>query len=200
MTCGIYKLDFGDDYYYIGKSINIEDRFKQHCTRLNNGTAAKLLQKAFNEYGTPSYKVVRQCHPDHLDVLEAIYISAYNNSLYCLNSDIPEIVDKNITPFILEVLNTDTHHTLLQMSMFEHLEEIAKLYTQLEKQKERYERKLSLEEAFYKEELTYIKSLPMYEGLYECNEEKFKLQDEIRDLKKELEQEKNKSIWKRIFK
>lgn len=192
MTCGIYKLDFSDDYYYIGKSINIEDRFKQHCTRLNNGTAAKLLQKAFNEYGTPSYSIIRQCHPDHLDVLEAIYISAYNNSLYCLNSDIPEIIDKNITPFILEVLNTDTHHTLLQMSMFEHLEEIAKSYQKIKEQEEQIEG---------------IKKLPEIVPYVEMQEENDMLfvllankQSIIDELEQQLEEEKNKSIWKRLFK
>lgn len=204
MTCGIYKLDF-NDYYYIGKSVNIEDRFKQHITRFNNGTAAKLLQKAFNEYGAPSYKILRQCHPDHLEVLEAVYIEAYNNSLYCLNSTIPDISDReNVTPFVLEVLNTETHHSLLQMSMFEHLEEIAKLYTKLKEEKEKYEKQVKLIELNYKEELEYIHSLPQYKTAYECNEEilkeQRKFEDIISDLKYNLEQEKNKPLWKKLFK
>lgn len=52
MTSGIYLLTFEkssprDNRYYIGKSKDIERRYKEHCTALKNGTHYVKLQKSY---------------------------------------------------------------------------------------------------------------------------------------------------------
>lgn len=59
MTRGLYKLSFkGTDKVYIGKSLNIEERFKDHLYSLKKGIASKKLQDAYNRYGNPTIKAV----------------------------------------------------------------------------------------------------------------------------------------------
>lgn len=125
MTCGIYSLHFGDNHFYIGKSINIEERFLQHMKKLNTGSAAKAMQSCFEDHGAPSQSIVLQCHPDHLDVLEPLYINMHYNSAYCLNSDRPTIHHK------ADLTIDNEKYKILQMSTIEHMEEIIKLRTNL---------------------------------------------------------------------
>lgn len=48
---GIYKISIGE-YYYIGKSISIFDRWQSHYTSLKRGNhSSNLLQDHFNQYG-----------------------------------------------------------------------------------------------------------------------------------------------------
>ena len=85
MTSGIYKLEFGDKHFYIGKSKDIERRWKEHDTKFEKGTAAKFMQEAFNCYGYPSREIMFEVHPEHLDVIEPILI--HNNwNEYILNT------------------------------------------------------------------------------------------------------------------
>ena len=53
---GIYIIECGD-YYYIGKSVNIFDRWGQHYTALKqNKHSSSKLQAYFNEFGVLSMK------------------------------------------------------------------------------------------------------------------------------------------------
>lgn len=50
MTIGIYKLEFEDSSFYIGRSINIEGRYKDHCSMLKRGVSTcPLVQRKYNE-------------------------------------------------------------------------------------------------------------------------------------------------------
>jgi hypothetical protein len=56
MAAGIYVLYYeSDDYlYYIGKSINIDGRYKDHCKKLKNGSHHNfMLSKGYTSYNTP---------------------------------------------------------------------------------------------------------------------------------------------------
>ena len=57
MTCGIYLiLNNKNGKGYVGQSINIEKRFKQHKRELNNNYHNNShLQKAWNKYGKSSF-------------------------------------------------------------------------------------------------------------------------------------------------
>ncbi len=75
MTSGIYELRFPSGGNYIGKSINVEERWKQHEDKLNKGTAAKPLQEAFSASGCRfSAQLLYECHPHHIDILEECLI------------------------------------------------------------------------------------------------------------------------------
>lgn len=75
MISGIYQLTFPDGSRYIGKSINIEDRWAQHIDKMRKGTAAKAMQAAWNRWGTFDPEVIIQCHPDHIDIMEESLIA-----------------------------------------------------------------------------------------------------------------------------
>lgn len=87
MTSGIYKLTFPSGRTYIGKSIDIDNRWRQHFDKFKKGTAAKEMQSEYNTYGKPVPEVIYECHPHHIDIMEAFFISRLNPEL---NTSRPE--------------------------------------------------------------------------------------------------------------
>ena len=80
MTCGIYKLNFlGTDKVYIGQSINIEKRYKQHLLNIKNKTANSKLLEAHTKYGTPELEVLSECDISDLDSYENECIEIWNS-------------------------------------------------------------------------------------------------------------------------
>ena len=59
----IYKLTFGEEFY-IGQTINLDNRIKQHLANLQNGKASIKMQKAY-EKNDHSFcvDVVEEIHP-----------------------------------------------------------------------------------------------------------------------------------------
>lgn len=137
MTSGIYSLVFADTYVYIGKSINIENRWKQHWDKMSSGKAAKNVQEAFDRYGEPKASIIVECHPDHIDILETIAISK-NSHLPLLNSASTVDVSEADAALILKNGN------LIVKSTPDHIREILNLRNMLEEQAstlEEYDRK-----------------------------------------------------------
>ena len=97
MVCGIYKLAFnGTDKVYIGQSNNIDHRYKQHITKLVNNEASKILQEAYNTFGTPTLEIILECVENELDDSETEAISIYDSVTNGFNTlsnakDIPRL-------------------------------------------------------------------------------------------------------------
>lgn len=82
---GIYKLSIGK-YIYIGQSINVINRVKQHKYQLkNNRHRNKYMQNVFNKYKTFEYKVLFRAEKQLLTVLEQVCMNYYDKELL-LNS------------------------------------------------------------------------------------------------------------------
>lgn len=81
MTSGIYKLDFGKNNIYIGKSNNVTRRYDEHLESFSKGKASVLLQQAYNKWGRPSMEILCRCHTDHIDLMETCYIYLLNPNL-----------------------------------------------------------------------------------------------------------------------
>lgn len=80
MTCGIYKLKFsGTDKVYIGQSVNIEIRYRQHIRNIQNNTCSQKLYEAYITYGTPSLEILSECLIEELDTQEDECIDIYNS-------------------------------------------------------------------------------------------------------------------------
>ncbi len=80
MTTGIYKLKFnGTDKCYIGQSINIELRYRLHCTYLRTGKASHKLQQAFDKYGLPILEILLECDTSELDDNENAAIEVFDS-------------------------------------------------------------------------------------------------------------------------
>lgn len=61
MTCGIYVLYFetDDEQYYVGKSVDIEGRYRKHCSELRRVVHHnKALTSGYSKYGEPSMQIL----------------------------------------------------------------------------------------------------------------------------------------------
>ena len=81
--CGVYKIiNIVNGKVYIGQSINIKARWKDHINSLNRGDSrCTLLQRAWNKYGQNNFtfEIVELCAEDMLDETETKYISLYDS-------------------------------------------------------------------------------------------------------------------------
>lgn len=127
MNSGIYRFTFDDGSFYIGKSIDITKRWKQHIDSMEKGTHTVKIQACYNDNGMPDFEVMQFCHPHHLDILEDYFINIYwaNN---ILNTTRPTSLSKEDIHFI-----THTDEDWWNLSTFEHINRISKLDTEIYK-------------------------------------------------------------------
>jgi GIY-YIG catalytic domain len=82
MTKGIYILHFSGTYkLYVGQSLHIESRFKEHINELKKGSHTKKMQEAYSLFGRPSLeieKIILNKHED-MDSIENYYISLWDS-------------------------------------------------------------------------------------------------------------------------
>jgi hypothetical protein len=88
MTIGIYKLVFPNTKkVYIGQSIDIERRYKQHIYNMSNYKSSILLNEAFNNYGIPSIEILEVVYDiQELTNKERQYIHQYDTYTNGFNS------------------------------------------------------------------------------------------------------------------
>lgn len=67
---------------YIGSSIHIEQRFKEHIRNLKSGRHCNQhLQNAWNKYGDQlRFEILEYCEPEYLIETEQYYIDYYNSA------------------------------------------------------------------------------------------------------------------------
>ena len=83
MSSGVYRIqNIIEDKNYIGKSWNIEQRWKEHITTLkSNKHINSKLQSAFNKYGLDSFEftILEEADkPELMDYFESYYTEKYN--------------------------------------------------------------------------------------------------------------------------
>lgn len=73
---GIYKLQFSNKYAYIGQSIDLTRRKKQHIYGMTSGKHynSSIIQ-AFKEYGEPEFFILEECTIEQLNARELHYAS-----------------------------------------------------------------------------------------------------------------------------
>ena len=79
MKSGIYKITNNlNHHFYIGQSIHIQKRWKEHQKSFKENKRKTVLQRAFHKYGFEnfSFEVVEECEPDKLNEREMFYIAA----------------------------------------------------------------------------------------------------------------------------
>jgi group I intron endonuclease len=80
MTCGIYILKFkGTTKVYVGLSVDIEARFRNHLHSLRTGKSPVKLQEAFQSFGLPEIEVICECSSSDLDRYEKEAIEIFDS-------------------------------------------------------------------------------------------------------------------------
>lgn len=108
MSYGIYKLTFKETAkVYIGRSHDIESRYKQHISVLKSKNVFhynKALQLAYDKYGVPKLEILECLQEDEtaLAQREMFYILKYNSVYNGFNTSYGEIK-------ILEELDKDKY-------------------------------------------------------------------------------------------
>jgi hypothetical protein len=118
MAAGIYRLTFSSNKFYIGKSLDLETRWKQHFNKFATGKAARPMQLEYDRCGLPQTEVIFDCHRDHIDILEELLIQQFKGP-DMLNTTYPQC---HLTDEIATLINRSRE--LLHASTFEHLEMI----------------------------------------------------------------------------
>lgn len=81
--CGVYKIvNDVNDKIYIGQSINVIARWKDHVNSLRRGDSrCTLLQRAWNKYGEEHFyfEILESCSEEMLDDVETKYIDFYDS-------------------------------------------------------------------------------------------------------------------------
>lgn len=103
MTIGIYKLQFEDGSFYIGRSINIESKHKDHSSMLKrNVSGCRKLQLKYNTLKSlPTLSILELCDINNLKDREVYWIS----KLDAVNSGL------NILPGGEDVQVGEAHHS-----------------------------------------------------------------------------------------
>ena len=90
-VCGIYKItNLLTEQCYIGQSVNISDRWKQHC-KCGLGieaSATNVLYNAMQKNGVWnfSFELLEQCSKDQLNEKERFWIQMYQSNKFGLNT------------------------------------------------------------------------------------------------------------------
>ena len=79
---GIYYIkNLLNNKYYVGQSVRIEERWKEHRREAYNSTLNYPLYLAIRKYGIENFefKVIEKCNKDELDLKEQFWIDYYNS-------------------------------------------------------------------------------------------------------------------------
>lgn len=78
---GIYKITIGDRYIYIGQSMDVENRWKQHLNKLKANKHRNIkFQNVFNKYpDSIKFEIIEECDVDKLDEREMHWIAFYRS-------------------------------------------------------------------------------------------------------------------------
>ena len=118
-------LTFSSGKYYVGKSLDLETRWKQHFNKFATGKAARPMQLEYDRCGLPETQVIFDCHRDHIDILEELLIDQLKGP-DMLNSTYPQV---NRTDEVAILINNS--RDLLRLSTFDHLELLHQVETKL---------------------------------------------------------------------
>lgn len=187
MASGIYRLTFSSGKFYIGKSLDLETRWKQHFNKFATGKAARPMQVEYDRCGLPDTEVIFYCHQDHIDIMEEWLIDEYKCG-DMLNTTYPKITR---TDEIATLINRN--NDLLKLSTWEHLQLLDALKAEVAK------RTLLQEAAEYETEQLRSQGYIMDSDYEQIVDIATDLREELEKTQQQLKQLQNLSWWDRLF-
>lgn len=83
---GIYRIDLGNRYFYVGSSAHLNSRRSQHLSDLKRGVHGNLImQRNWNKYHFFVFSVVELCDVDDLLTREQVMIDTHWLDRRCVN-------------------------------------------------------------------------------------------------------------------
>ena len=78
MISGIYRIELGNGWFYIGSAVNLHRRKNEHerCLKRTKHRNQKM-QNIWQKYSVLEFKILEQCSVDQLIVREQIYLDKY---------------------------------------------------------------------------------------------------------------------------
>lgn len=183
MDSGIYRLTFGNQYFYIGKSENIPKRWATHRKNFEQGTHTKKMQQAYDSFGPPEYYVMLECHPDHIDLYESYFIhQCWGPAI--LNTTKPRRLDPDDEEALGELYDRVTMNgtSCMQWGTVQHVQQLEILYQQATAANQRIEQ---LEES----------GIVIPE---EVQERVDVLREQLRDKNAQINRLMKRTLWQRI--
>jgi excinuclease UvrABC nuclease subunit len=194
MTSGIYAFTFSSGHFYIGKSADIEKRWKQHTDNMLKGKHTKNIQDIFSGI-LPEFKVLYYCHEHHIDILESFFINANWGDPKLLNGTRP----KELEAAEIEMIGSIPSEAW-QVSTFEHFRQWSTITELLETAKKNLaalEHDIDIAEEEHEFMLKSIKDgtyLETVERALECFRNEYSRSSE------ELKRLKSRNWFQRLFK
>lgn len=188
---GIYTITFPTGAIYVGKTNDFYRRVEEHRKKLESGTAAKLLQAELAKLSSGNeleIELVVQCHEDHIDLLEDIYIRQAKTDYgsRCLNTTQRKALSSEATDILLENVE------LLNDSTAEHLKDLLDFYSEIQELKSRIEILESTEELA-------IQLVATETELVDVSSQLYQVQSLAESLSQQLIRERSKSWWTRLW-
>lgn len=180
MAAGIYRLTFSSGKFYIGKSLDLETRWKQHFNKFATGKAARPMQIEYDRCGLPQTEVIFNCHQDHIDIMEEWLIDQFKSE-DMLNTTYPKL---ERTDEIAGLINSS--RDLLEQCTWEHLALIKSAESRIEQAN------------FYKQEAEESLEELRSQG-YIMNSDYTEIVDLASDFKAELQRLEKLGWWDRLF-
>jgi hypothetical protein len=187
MASGIYRLTFSSGKFYIGKSLDLETRWKQHFNKFATGKAARPMQIEYDRCGLPDTEVMFYCHQDHIDIMEEWLIDEYKCG-DMLNTTYPKITRSDEIATLI-----NRNNDLLKLSTWEHLQLLDTLKQEVSK------RRILQEAAEHETEQLRSEGYIMDSDYVEIVDVAADLRDELQETKQKLNYLQKLGWWDRLF-
>ena len=135
--CGIYMIrNTINDKLYIGKSVDVKKRFREHKHELRLGRHHNVyLQNAWNKYGEGAFEflVLEECDRDSLNALEIAAIAKFSrsNELYNMTDGGDGMLGRKMSEQTKALIRQRTSHKVVLLNtkqIFPSVTQAAELY------------------------------------------------------------------------
>lgn len=86
MTSGIYRIDLGNGWFYIGSAVNLKRREREHRRRLKDKSHHnQKMKNIWKKHSVFKFTILEQCTVNELISQEQIYLDKHFNDIKNIN-------------------------------------------------------------------------------------------------------------------